>query len=56
MSVGVRYESQGHIEGGGIKAKRRTWHRSVFRCGYFYGQFGSYLGSFPRSNSTKSVS
>jgi len=56
MSVGIRYESQGHVKGGEFKAKRRTWHRSVFRCGYFYGQFGSTLGSFPRSNSIKSVS
>jgi hypothetical protein len=56
MSVGVRFESQGHVKGGVFKAKRKTWHRSVFRCGYFCGQFGSTLGSFPRSNNIKNVS
>jgi hypothetical protein len=56
MSVGIRYESQRHVKGGEFKAKRRIWHRSVFRCGYFYGQFGSTLGSFTRINSIKSVS
>jgi hypothetical protein len=56
MSVGVRYESQGHVKVGDFKAKRKTWLRSVFRCVYFYGQFGSTLGNVPRSKSVKNVS
>jgi hypothetical protein len=40
MSVGVRYESQGHVKGGEFKAKSRTKHRSVFIVVIFMGSLG----------------